>query len=81
MVTFSSENKPQATLPESLPLENVAQASCSNANDEWQIPRITIQPSHSGEVSQFEETSTEPEPEVEAEQPAEKKGPMHALRR
>ncbi|XP_078361691.1 regulating synaptic membrane exocytosis protein 2-like isoform X1 [Oculina patagonica] len=81
----NEENKCQATLPESSPLENVTQASCSNVNDEWQIPLITIQPSTSGEVSPFGESctehKTEPEPEVEAEQPAEKKGTMYALRR
>lgn len=84
MVTFFTEYQPQATLPESSPLENVAQASCSNTNNERQIPLITIHPSSSREVLHFGETSTEhnkPETEEEAEQPAEKKGTMHALRK
>lgn len=80
---ISAATHSQLALHESLPLESVA--SCSIVNYEQQIPLIATQHTSSASyASEFGETSTEhnePEPVGQPDQPVEKKGTMHALRK
>ncbi|KAJ7387552.1 hypothetical protein OS493_000883 [Desmophyllum pertusum] len=74
----NKENQTLATAPKSSP----GQASSSNADDGWRIPRVSVHRASSNavDVSTFVKTQHN-EPEPEAEPPAEKKGTMHALRK